>query len=209
MLNRLRRDERGAVMYIAAASFTVLLLFAGLALDFGRAYLLKAQLQTAVDSGSLAGALQVIPYATIAVDRWVANENCTDPVTGKPYRCLNWDQVGAATVYGPKWPLLNGGWRAAMGSQCDYPYRCSGTPWVVSEKLILPGNTSAVAQDAFGRNSKWPPGTRIYDVSVSINPEKAEVTTRATLSFPTTFLKLIGIRELRFTRTGTAKPVPR
>ncbi|MFZ5825169.1 MAG: pilus assembly protein TadG-related protein, partial [Bacillota bacterium] len=41
-------------MVIVALFLTLLLLFTGLALDLGRAHLLRAQLQTAVDAGALA-----------------------------------------------------------------------------------------------------------------------------------------------------------
>lgn len=212
MLKRLRHQERGAVMVIAALSFTVLLLFAGLALDFGRAHLLRAQLQSAVDASALAGALQVIPMAELKIDRWVAiEETCYDPVSKQNYPCLSWESTSPARVSGPQWDLIRlGRWRNAAASQCNWPHRCSHTYTIVREWLVLPPSTVPVSESTFYKNAFWPSqGARVESVSVSVNPDKVEVTTQATLTTPTTFLKLVGIRELRLSRTGSAIPVRR
>jgi Mg-chelatase subunit ChlD len=50
------RDERGAILALLAIGLVVLLGMAGLVLDSGRAYLVKARLSRAVDAGALAGA---------------------------------------------------------------------------------------------------------------------------------------------------------
>ena len=50
------RSERGAVMVIVAGAMVILLGMAGLALDSGRAFLVKSELSRAVDAGVLAGA---------------------------------------------------------------------------------------------------------------------------------------------------------
>ncbi|HWI64197.1 MAG TPA: Tad domain-containing protein [Symbiobacteriaceae bacterium] len=214
MLNRLRRETQGAVMVMAASTLTILLLFAGLALDFGRAHLLRAQLQTAVDAASLAGALQVIPMVELTIDRWEeVVDTCTDPVTKKPYSCRSWEWAPPAQVSGPQWDLLNlGQWRARAGAQCSSPYRCSSPPRVTREWLVLPESTVPVARNTFSQNAQWPGGAlgpQVQDVTITMNQAKAEVTARATMTMPTTFLKLVGIRELRFTRTGSAVPVKR
>lgn len=49
-------DDRGAVLLLVAGSLVFLLAMAGLALDSGRAYLLRSRLSRAVDAGVLAGA---------------------------------------------------------------------------------------------------------------------------------------------------------
>jgi Flp pilus assembly protein TadG len=49
-------SERGVVLYYVAAMMVVLLLFAGLAIDLGRGYVLKANLSKAVDGAALAAA---------------------------------------------------------------------------------------------------------------------------------------------------------
>src|SRR5579884_413968 len=50
------RNERGVVMVYMAVILTALLLFSGLALDGGRAYVVKAQLSKAVDGAALGAA---------------------------------------------------------------------------------------------------------------------------------------------------------
>ena len=50
------RNERGVVMVYMAVALTALLLFSGLALDGGRAYVVKAQLSKAVDGAALGAA---------------------------------------------------------------------------------------------------------------------------------------------------------
>jgi hypothetical protein len=214
MLKRLRTEQRGATMVITAALITVLLLFAGLALDFGRAYLLKAQLQTALDAASLAGALQVVPMVELTIERWRASEDvCTDPVTQKPYNCLNWDSASPSVVSGPRWDLIEQGkWRTRAGAQCTWPYRC-GSPRITKEWLILPPTTVPKAQQTFYMNARWPQGTelspRVEDLSISTDPTKVQVTATARMSAPTTFLKLVGIKQMQFVRKGSAVPVKR
>ncbi len=201
-------------MVVAAATLTILLLFAGLALDFGRAHLLKAQLQTAVDAAALAGALQVVPMVEIAVVRWEADDGtCTDPVTRKPYSCITWGPASPAMATGTERDLLRQqGWRQAVAGQCGWPHRCAGDYAIVQQWQILPATTSGVAADTFRMNNTWPGGSlkpRLTAPAVTVDPQKVEVTVSATMTMPTSFLKLIGIRELRFARSGSAVPVRR
>jgi hypothetical protein len=202
-------------MVMAAASFTALLLFAGLALDFGRAHLLRAQLQTAVDAASLAGALQVVPMVELHIDRWVwDDQTCYDPISKKPYDCSTWERTSPAVVTGPHWDLVYlGGWRNYTGGQCNWPYQC-GTPHIAREWAVLPESTVPVARNTFAQNASWPTGSlgpQVLDLTVTVDRSKPvpEVTATATMSMPTTFLKLAGIEQLRFTRSGTAAPVKR
>ncbi len=211
LLNRLRSEEGGAVMVIAAVSFTVLLLFAGLALDFGRAHLLKAQLQTAVDAAALAGALQVVPMVEIDVERmhW-EDRTCVDPKSKKAYDCSSWEWSSPARLSGPEWDLVrNEGWRGSPS--CTGRYWCQDYT-VVRQWLILPPTTIPVAEETFRENSVWPGGSHgatVRDLRVSMDQVKVEVTATATLTTPTSFLKLAGINELRMTTTGSAVPVRR
>jgi hypothetical protein len=76
----------------------------------------------------------------------------------------------------------------------------------------MPDSAVPVAQSAFQKNATWPGGNlgpHVGAVAVSINQAKVEVTAQATMTMPTTFLKLVGIHELHFQRTGTAVPVRR
>lgn len=205
-----RQRSRGGVLVTTAVAFLALLLFAGMALDFGRAHLLKAQLQTAVDASALAGALQVVPMMAIERERWVlVDRTCTDPITKKPYDCPFWERVSPATAEGRERDLKGNGALAATASQCDDPFRC-GSVRVTRQWLVLPTSTEPMAREAFDKNRAWPIGNlgaTVEGVSVTIDQSKAEVTTTSTIHIPTTFLRLIGINELRFTRHGSAQPV--
>lgn len=214
MLHRLRREQSGAVMVIAAVALTTLLLFAGLALDFGRAHLLRAQLQTAVDAASLAGALQVIPMVSLEVERWeeVAFTRI-DPISQKPYLYYELVRVPAAGAAGTEWDLIRrGGWRSAVAWQCRTPYRCVDDYRILRQWLVLPDNTATVARETFSRNAIWPGGSggaQVTGLDVGVDQQKVEVTTTARLRAPTTFLKLAGIPYLDIHRTGSAIPVRR
>jgi hypothetical protein len=212
MMRRWR--ERGGVMITTAVAFLALLLFAGLALDFGRAHLLRAQLQTAVDASALAGALQVVPMVAIERDRYrLVEESCTDPVTGLPYNCSHWEKASPAKAEGTeRYIKRERGWERETAAQCGHPFRCNDYR-VVRDWLVLPVSTEPTAREAFGKNESWPAngslGATLESVAVGINQSKAEVTTTATIRIPTSFLRLIGIKELRFTRKGSAIPVRR
>lgn len=213
MFRRLIQEEKGAAMLMAATTLTTLLLFAGLALDFGRAHLLKAQLQTAVDAAALAGALQVVPMVELSIVRWVAVEDwCRDPTSGTYYHCLRWEDTSPARVQGTHRDLVRlGRWLQAAGPQCQWPYSCDGSYRIVREWLILPESTLPAAEATFYMNSLWPASsqTRLERLNIRADHHKIEVTASATLSTPTTFLKLAGIRSLQLTRTGSAEPVRR
>lgn len=200
-------------MVLTAAALTLLLLFAGLALDFGRAHLLKAQLQTAVDAAALAGALQVIPMVEISIRRYEASETwCKDPLTHVQYPCMDWDPASPVVLTGTQWDLLHLGlWRARAGAQCTWPYRCDSYR-IVREWLVLPPSAEPVAEGAFYRNATWPAGALAPTVdrpTVITDSREITVTAVARMQMPTTFLKLIGIREVSFERRGTATPVKR
>jgi hypothetical protein len=203
--------RRGGVMVTTAVSFLALLLFAGMALDFGRAHLLASQLQTAVDTSALAGALEVVPMAAIERDRWRYDaETCYDPVSGAPYECGDWVRVSPAKAEGQEGYLLKrGGAEVETASQCQHPYRC-GRVVVTRKWQILPSSTEPKALETFGKNQNWPVGAlgaTVEGVSVTIDRTDVEVTTTSTIRVPTTFLRLIGISELRFTRHGSAQPI--
>jgi Flp pilus assembly protein TadG len=50
-----REGERGQILILFAVFLTVLVLFMGLGIDLGFAYITKAQLSKAVDAAALAG----------------------------------------------------------------------------------------------------------------------------------------------------------
>lgn len=59
LVRRVRDDRRGAISVITALTLVVLVGFVGLAIDTGRMLAIRTELQTAVDSCALAGALEL------------------------------------------------------------------------------------------------------------------------------------------------------
>jgi len=73
-----RRRQRGAVIVTVALALLFLLGFMGIALDFGRFFIVKSELQTAMDSCALAGAQELDGFAdsiTRATNAGVAAAN--------------------------------------------------------------------------------------------------------------------------------------
>ena len=211
-MRRLFRRNRGAVMVLAAACITVLLLMAGLALDFGRIHLLRTHLQTAVDAASLAGALQAIPMVDVRVNRrvWV-EETCQDPVSGEWYDCSHWETADPVVLSGTYRDLIDeNGWR--RGPHCERPYSCRSRT-ILREWLILPPSTEPVARDTFWLNARWPVsgslGPEVRSLEIGVDQAATSVTATARLRAPTTFLRLAGYRYIEFTRSGSAVPVKR
>ncbi len=71
------KDDRGFVTVITAITLPVMLLFAAFALDFGRAFILKHELQSAADAAALAGASQAAlrsEYETWEVQAGIVEE---------------------------------------------------------------------------------------------------------------------------------------
>jgi uncharacterized membrane protein len=74
---RKRKYETGQIAVLLAFSLTVLLLFAGLAIDIGFAYVTKAKLSKAVDAACMTGmknlALSPVTYKALATNSFNAN----------------------------------------------------------------------------------------------------------------------------------------
>jgi hypothetical protein len=206
--------EKGAVMVMAATYVTLLLLVAGAVLDFGRAHLYRALLQSAVDAGALAGALEVIPMVELSVPRWEYDEyDCWDAVQRRWETCSRWVRIEPATIAGPERQLLiEGRWWQQVQPYCRWPLRCDRRYLIIREWIILPPSAADAAREGFARNARWPAGAygaTLENLTVRTDPVRAEVSASATLTTPTVFLKLIGVDQLRLTRSGTARPVRR
>ena len=65
-----RREQRGAIAIIVGLSLAVLIGFAGLALDGGRLYLTKTELQNAADACALAAAYELSGALNIPADNF-------------------------------------------------------------------------------------------------------------------------------------------
>lgn len=211
------REQRGAAMILTAVSLMTLLLLTGLALDYGRAHLLRAQLQTALDAAALAGALQSEPWVKVTVLRreWFqVQDQCWDPENGVWYGCgWHWESRSADSccLTGKEIDLVyREAWRQQVA--CGWPYDCLGTR--IEESWIVLGDSALDwARDAFARNAAWPRGpggVTLREFWVGPDPGgQARVAARAVLALPTGFLRLAAVSEIRVARTAAAEPVRR
>jgi Ca-activated chloride channel homolog len=104
------RKRRGTSMLLFAILLPVLIAMLAFAIEVGRMYLVRSQLQTAVDAGALAASLQLrdkqtdVPAAVSAAQKFVQLNRVgafatvpTDAITIQPG---NWDSVARAFVPG-------------------------------------------------------------------------------------------------------------
>lgn len=209
-------DQRGAAMVMTAIYLSTLLLFIGLALDYGRAHLLRAQLQTALDAATLAGALQSDSWVEITVLRrqwYKVTDWCWDPDNGDYYRCgSHWEYRNAdvCCIKGLEQDLLPAGWRGRV--DCNWTYDCLG-PRVDRAWLVMRDSAYDWARDAFARNATWPQGSggvALREFWVGPDPGgQTRLAGKAVVALPTSFLRLAGITEIPVSRTAAAEPVRR
>jgi Flp pilus assembly protein TadG len=106
------QSEKGVVLYYVAALTVVMLLFAGLAIDLGRGYIVKMQLTKAVDGAALAagralGAGASVVPKTEAQQIFTANfptgfmgvTSVTDPTTDPNFYNYVYDAAKGANIY--------------------------------------------------------------------------------------------------------------
>ena len=129
-----RRRQRGAVAIIAAIALPVLIGFAGLALDGGRLFMQKTELQNAADACALAASRELTcdPAAGACAASFLINaENAGLAVAGRNRIDFQGSPLGAAqltaaditfsTTYGPASSYLS---RAAGASAASKYVRC-------------------------------------------------------------------------------------
>src|SRR5699024_3766291 len=83
VLRRLRHDERGSIIVLAALCFVALLGVAGLALDTGRLYIQRARLSNIADAGALAAARAIRQGQAAAHDQALAIAEANGFVDGR------------------------------------------------------------------------------------------------------------------------------
>lgn len=103
-------DEKGIVLFYFAALLIVLLLFAGLAIDLGRGYVVKAQLTKAVDGAALAAARALNNSTTPEKDEairifranfpnyYLGTSWVTDPASDPNFFSKTYDATSGANV---------------------------------------------------------------------------------------------------------------
>jgi hypothetical protein len=89
------RDQKGAIIVVAALCLMMILGIAGLAVDLGYLYVVRCELQRAADAGAMAGAQSIYPYplssatlplqprcdAALAKGREIAQDNLVDGIS--------------------------------------------------------------------------------------------------------------------------------
>jgi Mg-chelatase subunit ChlD len=102
--------EKGVALIVIAALLVVLLLFAGLAIDLGRAYVVKSQLTKAVDGAALAAARALSSTSTPERDEairifqanfpsgYLGTSSVTDPTTDPNFFTKTYDQASGANI---------------------------------------------------------------------------------------------------------------
>ncbi|MBV8248322.1 MAG: hypothetical protein JO200_07695 [Comamonas sp.] len=91
-----RRRQQGAIIIMAALTLLLLLGFMGIALDFGRMFIVKTELQTALDSCALAAARE-LNGATDAITRAVSAGSAAGNQNGVNLQSPNWSGQGQIT----------------------------------------------------------------------------------------------------------------
>ncbi len=108
--SRARAGEEGAALILVTAFLIVLLLFTGLAIDLGRAYILKAQLTKAVDGAALAAARALSTTTTPERDEairifranfpsgYMGTSSVTDPTADPDFFNKTYDRESGANI---------------------------------------------------------------------------------------------------------------
>ncbi len=103
-------NEKGIVLFYFAGVLVVMLLFAGLAIDMGRGYVVKAQLTKAVDGAALAAARALNNSATPEKDEairifranfpdgYLGTSSVTDPATDPNFFNKTYDAISGANI---------------------------------------------------------------------------------------------------------------
>jgi len=117
--------QRGAVAIITGLAMVVLVGFAGLALDGGRLYVNKTELQNAADSCALAAAFE-LTGAPIPSDAFGHAENAGKLVGSENSVDFQGDTISAGDIVVEFSPALSGPWLAAGSAGGDSKYvRCT------------------------------------------------------------------------------------
>ena len=148
-----RRPQRGAVAIVVALSLAVLIGFAGLALDTGRLYLTKTELQNAADACALAAAYELTGAPAIAAASFTIAENAAVLLATRNRVGFQGSAIDAQDVTVQFGTTLGGGaWlSAAANPPGDSRYvRCtiqeSGiAPWFMQVLGVGPQSVAALA----------------------------------------------------------------
>lgn len=140
-----RRQQHGAIIVTAALALLLLLGFMGIALDFGRLFIVRTELQTALDSCALAAARELNKQPD-AISRAVSAGAAAGNLNGVNLQSANWSgqgQITAADVSFRDANYLNTtSATAAVYSQCTHTQSNIGI-WLLKALGAFSGNSAS------------------------------------------------------------------
>lgn len=159
-----RRAQQGAVAVMFALTLAVILGFAGLALDGGRLYVNKAELQNAADACALAAAQELTPGAVLLPADFTRAQAAAVTVAARNSSDFQSQPLAAGSVtvefaLGPSGPL----WSGTLGALPTYYFaRCTVAPaalrlWLMPLLGIDSAQVSAVAAASRALDAPGPP----------------------------------------------------
>ena len=123
---RVRVRERGAIAIIVALTLSVMLGFVGLAIDGGRLYLTKTELQNAADACALAASYELTGAPAIAADAFTRADAAGQSIGQKNKVDFQGTAIAAGDITLTYSSSLAGGWTAAGGAPANSKYvRCT------------------------------------------------------------------------------------
>lgn len=137
--------QQGAVIILLAVSLVALLGFAGLALDSGRAYGVRAQLSAATDAAAIAAA-RALPDGNTEAER-----RANAQIAANRYFNLNFPQGTRGTTVGTPATTVqreaNGTWRITVDSQATMPNTLMRVLGINDTPVTTRGQTVRVSPD--------------------------------------------------------------
>lgn len=140
-----RRQQHGAIIVTAALALLLLLGFMGIALDFGRLFIVRTELQTALDSCALAAARELNKQPD-AISRAVSAGAAAGNLNGVNLQSANWSGQGQITAADVSFRdanyLSTTSATAAVYSQCTHTQSNIGI-WLLKALGAFSGNSTS------------------------------------------------------------------
>lgn len=139
-----RRQQHGAIIVTAALALLLLLGFMGIALDFGRLFIVRTELQTALDSCALAAARELNKQPD-AISRAVSAGAAAGNLNGVNLQSANWSGQGQITAADVSFRdasyLSTTSATAAVYSQCTHT-QSNISIWLLKALGAFSGNST-------------------------------------------------------------------
>jgi len=174
--------QDGAIATLMVLLLPVLIGFAGLAVDIGHMYVVKAQLKNAADAGALAGAGGLIPYTATKQPDWTNGTLKAKDTVGVNYADNHPLSVSEASA-GSEVPPLSGGPLISQATPCY---------WNLNSNTTKPANATPLTGDVPAMHVKVSKTAGQNDGPIKmflasvlrVLPADASATSLAMVSFP-------------------------